>query len=255
LSVPDYSISTPENVDLHLEFAGIGNRILACIIDTAITYFSIGILIAICFLGDYAVSHLAISSPLRIGLATCLTVATIIVVFLIYFGYFIYFEGKWQGQTPGKKLAGIRVIEESGQPISRSSVWIRNLLRIVDAGVLLVGVLAMVIDRHERRLGDLAANTLVIRERSASISTSGIILKAKLSDHDAFDAGRITSEEYELLLSFLKRRGQLDNAHRPIVAQKLGEHFASKLNIPQDKANSEILLEKLFLSYQARAEI
>jgi hypothetical protein len=68
------------------------------------------------------------------------------------------------------------------------------------------------------------------------------------------DAGRLTPQEYDLLLSFLKRRRYLDDAHRPEVAAKMEEYFAKRLDLPKEKANSELFLEKLLLSYQARAE-
>ncbi len=166
MSQPDYLISTPENVDLHLEFAGLGNRVLACLIDTVLSYIAMIALIFIAISGNFLLEHAPLIRLIRATLSLTLTLGTIIGIFLIYFGYYIYFESSWQGQTPGKKIAGIRVIEENGQPVSRSSVWIRNLLRTIDQGFLLVGLLVMIIDRHERRLGDLAANTIVIRERA-----------------------------------------------------------------------------------------
>jgi uncharacterized RDD family membrane protein YckC len=248
-------ISTPENVDLHLEFAGIGNRILACSIDTLLTYLSIFALMIMCWWVDYLISGLPLPSFVRVLIVVLLTIFAICASFAIYFGYFIYFEATWQGQTPGKKFAGIRVIEENGQPVSRSSVWIRNLVRAVDEGFLLIGLLVMIIDRNERRLGDLAASTIVIRERRTNISSSDLTLTAILSDDDVFDAGRITSQDYELLLSFLKRRQRLDRTYRPAVAAKLEEYFAGKLDVPLEQAKSEIFLEKLLLAYQARAEI
>jgi uncharacterized RDD family membrane protein YckC len=255
LSVPDYLISTPENVDLHLEFAGLGNRIFACLIDTLITYLSIAVLYFACWLGAYWFSHLGIPSSAKVTVAACFVLLAIILSFIIYFGYFIYFEVAWQGQTPGKRLAGIRVIEQNGQPVSRSSVFIRNLLRAIDEGLLLIGLIVMVIDRHERRLGDLAANTIVIRERKTNFSSADLKLTAQLSEADSFDAGRISAEEYEILLGFLKRRQQLNRKYRLSIAARLQEYFASKLSVPAQEANSELFLEKLYLAYQARAEI
>ena len=254
MSVPDYLISTPENVDLHLELAGAGNRIIACLLDTLITYLLMFIVTVACWGIDYLVSTAPILPSARVVIALIVTVIGFILSFLIYFGYFIYFEVAWQGQTPGKKFAGIRVIEQNGQPVSRSSVFIRNLLRVIDEGLLLVGLLVMIIDPKERRLGDLAANTIVIRERKTTFSTGDLKLTAQLSDSDAFDAGKINAEEYELLLSFLKRRQQLDRSHRITLANKLEEYFAQKLGVPANQANSEVFLERVFLSYQARAE-
>jgi uncharacterized RDD family membrane protein YckC len=239
-----------------LEFAGAGNRILACLVDTLITYFCIVVLIILCALGYSLDTRLPITLPfVKLILSILMMVCTIIASFVIYFGYFIYFEGTWQGQTPGKKLAGIRVIEQNGQPVSWSAVWIRNLVRIVDEGLMLIGLLVMIFDRHERRLGDLAANTIVIRERTTNLSTSNLKLTASLSSNDTFDTGSISPEEYELLLNFFQRRQNLDQSYRPVVAGKLEQYFAGKLDLPAEKNNSEQFLEKLLLSYQARAEM
>ena len=253
MSAPDYLISTPENVDLHLEFAGIGNRILAALIDTVIVT---GALILL----TLAVTVIAYCSiPIVRTVAMVVLVVIVVTVplllnFFVYIIYCAYCEGNWQGQTIGKKLVGIRVIEQNGQPAGWSSVWIRNLVRIVDHLLGLVGLLVMIMDPNERRLGDLAGNTLVIRERPTSITTSDIKLTATLSDDEMLDAGRLTPQEYDLLLSFLKRRRYLDDAHRPEVAAKMEEYFAKRLDLPKEKANSELFLEKLLLSYQARAE-
>ena len=163
MSDPDYLISTPENVDLHLEFAGVGNRILACLIDTLISYLSMGVLFVACYYLDRAIGTLPLAATVRLIITVIVTVVAWIASFIIYFGYFIYFEIAWQGQTPGKKIAGIRVIEQNGQPVSRSSVLIRNLLRTVDEGILLIGLLVMIVDRNERRLGVLSQAELFFR--------------------------------------------------------------------------------------------
>src|SRR5271156_1331481 len=164
--LPDYSISTPENVDLHLELAGLGNRIVACLIDTILTYIAILVIALPSLLYPKIVEALgATYSDNRLLVDTLVIALYVIGSFLIVFGYYIFFESIWQGQTPGKKLMGIRVVDSLGQPVTVSSVWIRNLLRPIDEGIFLLGLLVMLIDRNERRLGDLAANTIVIRER------------------------------------------------------------------------------------------
>src|SRR5271154_5557724 len=165
-TVPNYSISTPENVDLHLELAGLGNRILACLIDTVLSYVAVLSLILpgllypklIDFLGPPYNEYKPILDFVFLSLV-------VVGSFLIVFLYFIIFEIFWQGQTPGKKIIGIRVVDSLGQPVATSSVWIRNLLRPIDEGACLFGLLVMIVDKNERRLGDLAANTIVIRER------------------------------------------------------------------------------------------
>lgn len=254
MSQPDYLISTPENVDLHLEFAGLGNRILACLIDTLITYLLIALMIGICAVGTFFITATSMPSWPKATLSISLVIVTMIGIFIVYYGYFIYFESTWQGQTPGKRFVGIRVIEENGQPVGASSVWIRNLLRIVDEGLLLIGLLVMFIDRNEHRLGDLAANTIVIRERNSGVNARNLALTTTLSPNDHFDVGGLTAAEYELLISFINRRKDLDNIHRVEVAKKIAQYFASKLTIVPEPTNSESFLEKLLLSYELRAE-
>ena len=208
---PDYSISTPENVDLHLELAGIGNRILAALIDSLIvTVMIISIFLALLLLALILEHASSISLPRN----TLLMVAFMIAVFLSFFlmfGYHILFEGFWHGQTPGKRVAEIRVIEANGQPVGWAAVCIRNLIGFLEVILLLIGVLVMLIDRNERRLGDLAAGTLVIRERKSELVTADIKMLTGAKVDALLDVGRITPEEYDLLARFLKRRLKLSN--------------------------------------------
>ena len=140
----------------------------------------------------------------------------ILTIFIVVFGYFMFFEGMWQGQTPGKKVAQIRVIDASGEPVNWPSVIIRNLFRAVDQGMLLIGLIVMLIDKNERRLGDLAANTLVIRERLAELSLVEIPVSPMAKEAGlTLDVGRISPEEYELLVNFLKRRQSMAKSQRP----------------------------------------
>src|SRR5579885_3015281 len=164
MSKPDYLISTPENVDLHLELAGMGNRIFACLIDTLLSYAMLLLLGLACTLFLGLLEAVPMAERLRTIIDYCVLGLAIFLVLAVIFGYYIFFEGTWHGQTPGKKVARIRVIEQNGQPVSWPAVIIRNLVRAADTAVLLIGLLVVMIDRNERRLGDLAAGTLVIRE-------------------------------------------------------------------------------------------
>lgn len=253
---PDYSISTPENVDLHLELAGIGNRILATMIDTLISVTGIvGIGLTFLLIGFILDQNKVLSLPHNTLLMITAMIA-IFVAFIITFGYHIFFEGVWQGQTPGKRIAKIRVIEANGQPVSWSAVCIRNFVRVLDTGLLLIGLLSMLIDRNERRLGDLAAGTLVIRERASDLATSDLKLLTGAQADSLLDIGRVTPDEYDLLVRFLKRRLTLSPTHRPVVAKRLETYFREKLAETQGADgktdDSEMFLEKVFLSYQAR---
>lgn len=256
MSSPDYSISTPENVDLHLELAGLGNRVLACLIDTLLTL----VLLILIGLAAWGVMSAIGISPLpghvkNIAYGFVLMIS-MFVAFVVNFGYHIFFEGTWQGQTPGKKVAHIRVIEQNGQPVGWPAVIIRNLIRVFDTGLVLIGLLSMIIDKNERRFGDLAAGTLVIRERSSEIGSVLPDLPEIHSDGEdtVLDVGRITPQEYEILLSFLKRRARMDREHRPIVAAHLKKYFEARLNEVANGDSPEQFLERLYQAYQSRAD-
>jgi uncharacterized RDD family membrane protein YckC len=271
---PDYSISTPENVDLHLEIAGLGNRLLAQLFDgfilTVVGFFIILLGVIAAF-----VVHSTISDSKMQGIAFAVIVLVVLVsIFTLQYGYFLVFEGAWRGQTPGKKIAQIRVIEQNGQPIGWPAAMIRNVLRIVDS-LMFLGILVILIDKNERRLGDMAAGTIVIRERATEISTSKIKMVTGASADTSLDVGRVTPAEYDLLVDFLRRRESLGKGHRPNVAGKLATHFKEKLDQEDasgssehgaaaagrvavatgpEGANSEEYLERLYLTYQQRAQ-
>lgn len=253
---PDYSISTPENVDLHLELAGLGNRILAGLIDQTICVLVIGTMGLAAWGVFTLVSMSAMPSHVK-GIAYGFIIMVMIFgSFVVNFGYHMFFEGTWQGQTPGKRVAQIRVIEQNGQPVTWPAVIIRNLVRVIDTGLILIGVLAIMVDNNERRFGDLAAGTVVVRERNSELLTTAkddvALDNAKLEDVDMLDIGRITPQEYELLSSFLKRRKTMAKKQRPVVAAKLMEHFKEKLADNSSK-NAEEYLEGLYQAYRTRA--
>jgi uncharacterized RDD family membrane protein YckC len=276
---PDYSISTPENVDLHLEIAGLGNRLLAQLIDGVIMlaiglfFLVIGVIFAV------VVAASGLDSKTKSIFYAVIVMVIIFILFILQNGYFLVFEGAWRGQTPGKKLAEIRVIEQNGQPIGWAAAIIRNLMRLIDS-VMFLGILVILMDKNERRLGDMAAGTIVIRERKTEISTSQIKMVTAAVADTSLDIGRITPSEYDLLVDFLKRRESLAKVHRPNVAQKLATHFKDKLSgssnafedgqedaggalgasgrtavaVSPGDDNAEEYLERLYLTYQQRAQ-
>jgi len=273
---PDYSISTPENVDLHLEIAGLGNRLLAQLLDGCIMLGVAILVLLVGVIGAAVITRTDLDSKTKGIIYAVIAMAIILLIFILQNAYFLVFEGVWHGQTPGKKLAEIRVIEQNGQPIGWSAAIIRNLMRLIDS-VMFLGILVILLDKNERRLGDMAAGTLVIRERKTEISTSHIKMVTAATADGALDVGRVSPAEYDILVDFLRRRESLAKSYRPGVAQKLAVHFREKLNdsagegAPLEGAagvavlsavdagaapqidNAEEYLERLYLTYQQRA--
>lgn len=256
MNKPDYLISTPENVDLHLELAGLGNRIYAAFLDQLIIWILLLVTVFICIFAAVTIENVPADRDTKTIMYYYLVGFCLFAIFVINFGYYIYFEGAWQGQTPGKKFANIRVIEANGQPVTWASVFIRNLLRLVDQGLMFIGVLPMMIDKNERRFGDLAAGTLVVRERLQALTTTNLKITAANPSDSFVDIGQISPDEYQMLLTYLKRRQMMAAEERPKLAKKLADYFYEKLNVVAAEAEApEQFLEKLYLAYMSRAEL
>ncbi len=249
---PNYSISTPENVDLHLELAGIGNRVLAALIDTMITY-AIVLVIGLLFWASTTITGmLDLPDKTRALLTGVAGMAAIFFAFVVTFGYFVFFEGTWQGQTPGKRIVSIRVIEANGQPVGWSGVILRNLIRTLDTGMAFVGLIPMIVDRNEKRFGDYAAGTIVVRERKPDLVSEDFLITDSYNT-ESIDVGRLTPQEYDLLVGFLRRRVTLAKSQRPLVANQLAAYMRQKLNDASSEP-SEKFLERIYSAYKARAE-
>ncbi|MFL5734523.1 MAG: RDD family protein [Chloroflexia bacterium] len=161
------TISTPEQVAFHYEMAGIGSRFMASLLDHLI----IALLLFLLYCSTFSLLPVAgLGGALgsdEASAGTYLLVAVLILVtFAVIWGYFMIFEIVWHGQTPGKRSGKLRVLRRSGQPIGAGEAVIRNLVRLVDfmPGFYGIGLTFMFIDKDARRLGDMAANTIVVRE-------------------------------------------------------------------------------------------
>ncbi|MFT3892383.1 MAG: RDD family protein [Anaerolineales bacterium] len=228
-------INTPENVAFGYQVAGIGSRFLATLIDTIL----VTLLQVIVFVTYYFIVYALDIDPMGSGSAWVAAVMGL-VIFLFYWGYYIFFEMFWNGQTPGKRWTGLRVIRNDGTPITLSESAIRNLTRIVDflPAAYGVGIITMFIDKRSRRLGDLAAGTLVVHDR-APISIQSIAMKrsANLRMHgttritlDGFPIERISNDELNLIEEFLLRRDQL--THHETLAIQILNTLHTRLGLP-----------------------
>jgi uncharacterized RDD family membrane protein YckC len=228
------NIDTPENVVFGYEVAGIGSRFLAALLDSFlilvlmfIAYLTAGLLMTIIGTDDFGTAAIAFFG---------------LIAFVILWGYYILFEIIWNGQSPGKRLQGLRVLRQDGTPVSASEATIRNLIRIIDFLPFAygVGVVTMFINGQSRRLGDLAAGTLVIREKgtitldslaeSAKAPVDILAEPASLSgtNYD-FPIEKLANKDIELAEEFLRRRDQLGN--REYVARQVARSLYRKMEL------------------------
>ncbi|MBV8204127.1 MAG: RDD family protein, partial [Candidatus Eremiobacteraeota bacterium] len=129
------TVRTPEAIAFYYELAGLGSRFLALCVDTVI---QVAVLVALLTVGIASTRGVtAIASSLHIGqkmLGSSVAAAIILTIFLLFYGYFIAFEMLWSGQTPGKRLLGIRVVRDGGYPVELGGSIIRNLIRVLEFG-------------------------------------------------------------------------------------------------------------------------
>lgn len=168
----EYTIPTPENVSFGYEVVGIGNRFIATLIDSTLMLLlivAINLILAFALeiAGAFETNLVDFSEEIGWSQGFLIAVFTLI-QFLVFWGYYIAFELLWQGQTPGKRLSRIRVVRIDGNPVGFGEVAIRNLVRIVDflPATYALGLVTMFFSENARRLGDYAAGTIVIKDKS-----------------------------------------------------------------------------------------
>jgi uncharacterized RDD family membrane protein YckC len=235
------TIETPEQTALEFPLAGIGSRFLALALDMLLQA-AVWIVLAIVF----AVS--AVSFSLFSKVAGVWTIAILIfVLFSLQFGYFALFESLWNGQTPGKRWTHLRVIKDSGRPISAYDAILRNLLRIVDAlpTMYAVGLITMLISRENKRVGDYAAGTVVIHEKPLlGVSSIWQQSAATAQPPAAGPVPQLTVEELQLVEAFLDRRGSLEPHVRSAMARQIAGRLGERWSIPaEERADAEKFLE------------
>jgi uncharacterized RDD family membrane protein YckC len=248
--VDQLTIETPEQTSLDFSVAGIGSRFLALALDMLIqTAVAIVLIIA----GFMVISAAAALAP---RLAIWGFAILILFGFLLYFGYFALFEILWNGQTPGKRVAGIRVIKDSGRPLTPAESIGRNLMRIVDLlpAFYGIGIVCAILNKENKRLGDFVAGSLVVRETSlaelkpAWQSDQPLVPMAS----PALGGSQLTADELALIDSFLSRRSELDYDVRVRMATKIFLRLKPKLTLPDDNSlSTEGILEAL--AYERRA--
>jgi uncharacterized RDD family membrane protein YckC len=257
LSSDQLSIDTPELVAIELPLAGIGSRFIALLVDYLIWGAGMVIVYFLAFLLLPALYHFN-----RIS-AQWAEAIVIFVFFLFNWGYFTLFEAFWNGRTPGKRVAKIRVIQRTGRAIGLFESMARNLVRFVDQfpGIYAVGVITMFVTKQHQRLGDLAAGTLVVRDRepetplwgesgSRTFTAQLFAPSAPIPEpHTALTLpmhgiAKLSAADLEVLEGFFARRLDMSMATRQALAQRIAAAIQAKSGLEQPAgASVETFLE------------
>lgn len=249
----EISVSTPESVDFSHEPAGIGSRFIASVVDSIL---QIATILGIAFIfGAWPLLTETRFSTLK----TWTSAVTVFLIFLIFWGYYIAFEILWNGQTPGKRAVGIRVLKDGGYPIGFLDSVVRNLLRPVDFLPFLYGLGAVVIfcNRRCKRIGDFAAGTVVVKERRIEMPHS-LSSAAARPDEDVEIGGhkltgiyKLSEAEFDVVRKFMVRRHTIQKSARSALAKEIAAPLIRKLGLPPEvmRSREEEFLEKLASAY------
>ena len=222
-------IKTPEGVVFSQTLAGPVTRFLAWMIDFMCASV---LLIAL----NIFVAFTSIVSP-ELGSAL-----RIIFYFVISIGYALTLEWLWRGQTVGKRMLRLRVVDAHGLRLQFSQVAIRNLLRVIDLlpGMYLVGGMAALLSRKAQRLGDLAANTVVIRipkivEPNLDQLGADKYNSLRLYPHlGARLRQRVSPAEASTALQAIIRRDEFEPVARVELFAELAGHFRARVEFPPE---------------------
>jgi uncharacterized membrane protein SpoIIM required for sporulation/uncharacterized RDD family membrane protein YckC len=207
-------VETPEHVAIGYELADLGSRFTALLLDwMLIVIGQLGI-----WMGLYALASMFGQRNAVTGVGLGIT---IFIGFVLMWGYFVFYEGLRDGQTPGKRRMGIRVVHDGGYPVTVRGAAVRNLMRIIDiqpAPSFAVGGLAMMLHPQTKRLGDLAAGTVVVRDRTGQPIPEESRAPAAAQ---ALGRPRLTDEEFAALEMYVSRRAALEGTVRAELSRRL----------------------------------
>jgi uncharacterized RDD family membrane protein YckC len=222
-------ITTPEGITFSLNLAGPITRFLAYTIDLLciqVTLIIVGMVIGM----------------LRIVSFDLASAVIILAYFVVQIGYGIALEWLWRGQTIGKRLLRLRVMDEQGLYLQFSQVVIRNLLRFVDSlpAFYFVGGIACLVSRRAQRLGDFAARTVVVRTTTIAEPDLKQLLSDKFNSFREYPhlaarlRQRIGPQEANIALQALLRRNEFEPVERVELFDQIAEYFKTIVEFPQE---------------------
>lgn len=243
-------IVTPEAVPLDFEVAHIGSRFVALLLDLAIIYGGLTLLVlALGWLGADALDV----APDWLG-----ATVVILLVFVLRWGYPVGMETLWGGRTLGKAAMGLRVVTVEGGPVGVRHAAIRGAIGLVDFELTggFAAVLSAVLTRRHQRLGDLAAGTLVVRERTGAGPPTAVrfeVPRGAESYAATLDVSGLDADDYRAIRQFLLRASRLDPSSRARVATTLATPVAQRLrHRPPEGTSAETFLRCVAARYQQR---
>ncbi|MBE9224816.1 RDD family protein [Phormidium sp. LEGE 05292] len=246
------TLQTPESVELEFTLAGIGNRALALLMD----YIALGFTLIV-FWVAWGIFTVIITDTFRnvrnVGL--WLFAIAFFLNFCIYMAYFVFFEVLWQGQTPGKRYTKIRVIRDDGRRIGIQQATLRSLLRPID-DIMFIGAFLIMLGRKEKRLGDMAAGTVVVQEEYLVVTTNfPISEKAKELATELPQIANLSlllPDDFATIREYLQRRKDMATKAKNELSLHLARQIRNIIDLKDlpEGLTPDIFLEAVYIAYQ-----
>jgi uncharacterized RDD family membrane protein YckC len=243
-------VATGESVAFSYELAGLGSRFFAVTVDFAIQIaIALAALLGFVWLasqaqsgGAGAVHAVKPDAATKFALAVFEGLA-IFAAFVLFFGYFIFFEWRFAGRTPGKRLLGIRVVRDGGFPLDFTSAVVRNVVRILEFsfGFYIISAVSTLLSPRNRRLGDMAAGTLVVRDERFERNVTLAELEERSGGDDVL-VRELSEPERELVRRYVERREGFTAAARASLAKRIADGIRPKLGASFDYLDDDALL-------------
>jgi uncharacterized RDD family membrane protein YckC len=227
--IASVTIETPEGVSFSYPLAGPVTRFVAWVIDALVIFTVLSALSKVT----------SIVRPLTPGVGAAVG---IIGYFVVSVGYGMFLEWRWRGQTIGKRLLQIRVMDAEGLRLTFQQIAIRNLLRAVDSlpALYTVGGVTMVVSRYAQRLGDMAAGTIVVRQSRSGLVVPETLRTGKYNSFAAWPhlVARLRQKAPLDLLAIavnaLERRDQFEPERRLELFRELAQKFRAIVAFPDE---------------------
>ncbi|HET7456799.1 MAG TPA: stage II sporulation protein M [Gemmatimonadaceae bacterium] len=240
-------VETPEQVVFSYTIAGIGSRAAAALIDLLIC---IGAMLLLLLL--VSVGAKTLGDGMSIG-DQYLVAILIFAQFAMLWLYYVLWEGLADGQTPGKRRLGLRVVQDGGYSVSFAASAVRNIVRVIDMQpgfAYGVGIISAAVSKSGKRIGDIAAGTIVVREQVVTglvpFATPGAPAGAQAAPANAplLLTTLLTDDEYSLLERYVARRNAIDPERRARLAEQLATRFRERA--PEIGGSDGAMLLQLF---------
>ncbi|WP_392532400.1 RDD family protein [Nostoc sp. C117] len=249
------TFQTPESVELEFTLAGIGNRAFALLIDYTLLGISLLMLVLLWTFFSTQLFNFLEDFFNNGQLGLWLLAIFFIIAFAIYISYFVFFETLWFGQTPGKRIAKIRVVRDDGRLIGLQQATLRALLRPFDE-TLFIGAFLIMLGSREKRLGDLAAGTIVIQAQPTTASaTLTISAPAKILHEELLQTANLSQllpDDFAIIREYLQRRSAMSLKAKASLSLKLAEQVIAIINLEKlpEGITPDVFLEAIYLVYQ-----